>query len=46
MDSGYLVDYFDGDNVPGCVYPRICTRCTLDGHFRLLKLVKVVHIYL
>jgi len=43
-DSRYLVNYFDGYNVPGCVDTRICTRCTLDVHFRLPRFVKVAHI--
>jgi len=43
-DSGYFVDYLDGYNVPGCVYARVCTRCTLDVHFRLLKPLRVVRL--
>src|SRR5258708_36332245 len=42
-DSWYLVDYFDGYNVPGCVYPGVCTRCTLDVHLRLSSLVRISH---
>ena len=36
-DPGYLVDDFDGYDVPGCMYARVGTRCTLDVHFRLPK---------